>query len=324
MSPPGLEEAFAANRPALWALAYRMLGTTADADEAVQDAFLRALERPPADLGRPWAPWLVRVLMNLSRDRLRRRRRRPYHGAWLPSPVATDPADHLDVTCLFSEGAERSTGAPPAPPDARYDLLESVSMAFLVALEELTPQQRAVLVLRDVCDCSGAEAAEVLGISLANVKVTLHRARRKLAAYRATRQPLTPDLQARSLALMQAFGMAVMTGDLDAALALVEDDAIARSDGGGVVAAANHPVVGPAAIAKLYLGLSKRSEGRLQIGFGHYNGLPALLGYDPAPPKGWGSRYVLSMLPGPDGRLRALYSVLHPDKIAAVDFSSVL
>ena len=148
-----LESAFDEQRPFLWSLAYRLTGCAADADDVVQEVFVRALERPPADTARPWRPWLVRVLMNLGRDLLRQRRRRGYVGPWLPSPVAT------------GDGDEPPSFDPPdlqPGPGARYDLLESASLAFLLALETLTPAQRAVLLLRDVLDYSVRETADAL------------------------------------------------------------------------------------------------------------------------------------------------------------------
>lgn len=131
MAPSPIEplaaDAFAAQRGYLWAVAYRMLGSAADADDALQDTFVRALERPPARLDEPLGPWLTRVLVNVARDRLRARKRRAYVG-------------------LLAAVADRKRGSPddlPGPaelsPGARYDLRESASFAFLFALEALTP-----------------------------------------------------------------------------------------------------------------------------------------------------------------------------------------
>ena len=136
---------------------------------------MRALERPPARTDEPWRPWLVRVAMNLARDLLRRRRRSPYRGTWLPSPIETGADDAPPAYEIPAESG--------SPTEGRYELLESVSFAFLLALEALTPSQRAVLLLRDVFDYSVRETADALGMSEANVKVTHHRARRAMAAY---------------------------------------------------------------------------------------------------------------------------------------------
>jgi RNA polymerase sigma-70 factor (ECF subfamily) len=167
-------QVFEEHKRFLWGMCYRMTGSASDADDIVQDTFVKALEKPPADMEAPLRPWLVKVAMNLSRDQLRRRRRREYLGSWLPSPVPTE-GDH------WIELAEVSvTGNSP---DTLYDLMESVSMAFLLALEALSPAQRAVLLLRDVFDYSTNETAEALEMSEANIKVTLHRARRAMDLY---------------------------------------------------------------------------------------------------------------------------------------------
>src|SRR5262245_56527904 len=146
----------------LWGMCYRMTGSAADADDIVQDTFVRALENPPADMEAPLRPWLVKVAMNLSRDQLRRRRRREYVGPWLPFPVLTDgdAQSQLGHTTLTEDS-----------PGAHYDLKESVTLAFLLALEALTPAQRAVLLLRDVFDYSTIETAEALVMSEVNIKV---------------------------------------------------------------------------------------------------------------------------------------------------------
>ncbi|HKG23219.1 MAG TPA: sigma-70 family RNA polymerase sigma factor, partial [Blastocatellia bacterium] len=168
------------DRRLLWGLCYRMTGNAADAEDLVQETFVRALEKPPRRSHEPLRPWLVRVAMNLSRDHLRRRKVRGYTGEWLPSPVSTDEESLASYE-------------PPAPssdsPATRYDMVESVSFAFLLALEALTPSQRAVLILRDVFDYTTNETGEALGISEASVKVMLHRARRRMRDYEGSRIP---------------------------------------------------------------------------------------------------------------------------------------
>src|SRR6185295_7860981 len=140
----------------LWGMCYRMTGSAADAEDIVQDTFVKAMENPPADMESSIRPWLVKVAMNLSRDQLRRRRRREYVGPWLPSPVPTDGESRSQLD---------HQSATEASPGTHYDLMESVTMAFLLALEALTPAQRAVLLLRDVFDFSTTETAEALEMS---------------------------------------------------------------------------------------------------------------------------------------------------------------
>ena len=118
-----LADAFGRHRRVLWAIAYRLTGSPADADDVVQDAFVRALERPPAHFSDDsWRPWLVRVTVNLGRDHLRRRHRRPYVGTWLPTPLPTGEA--------ASRPAPEPVAEPSEQPAARYDLMESASLAF--------------------------------------------------------------------------------------------------------------------------------------------------------------------------------------------------
>src|SRR4051812_24004854 len=130
-------ELYGENRGFLWGLCYRMTGNAADAEEVVQETFVKMLEKPPRDTENPLRPWLVRVAMNLCRDLLRRRRRAPYTGPWLPPPAPTED--------LATNPRSEPKTALEDSPAARYDTLESVSVAFLLALEALTPAQRAVL-----------------------------------------------------------------------------------------------------------------------------------------------------------------------------------
>lgn len=311
MTDPSLDAAFTEHRQALWALAYRMLGTATDAEDAVQDAFLRAMERPPADVGRPWRPWLVTVLMNRCRDGLRRRRRRGYPGPWLPSPLDTSRPEDLATDSLFAS-------AGPSP-EARVELLEGVSMAFLVASEVLTPQQRAVLVLRDVCDCSGAEAAEVLGMSVGNVKVTLHRARKALAAADPDRPRPSAAQSLAAMEVIGRFAAAIQAGTREALQEVIADDAVLLSDGGGVVHAANKPVHGAPTIAALYHGLA-RMAGEPGYRVAMVNGLPAVVIDIPDPPRGWSGRSVITLVPDADGKVARVYSVVAPAKVECAAF----
>ena len=141
-------EALEVHRPLLWGLAYRITGSAADADDIAQEALARALEHQPDEP----RPWMYKVAANLARDQLRRRRRAPYRGPWLPEPVADA--------------------------DDRLGLRQSASMAMLLAMERLRPTQRAVLVLRDAMELDAAETARLLGMSEGNVRVTHHRARK--------------------------------------------------------------------------------------------------------------------------------------------------
>ncbi len=299
---PGLSDVFAQHRRLLWAVCYRMTGSAADAEDLVQDTFARALERPPTGELRPW---LVTVAMNLSRDWLRRRRRRGYDGPWLPEPVA-----------LGADGLAPGAGDGPSPA-ARYEMLETASFAFLVTLEALTPQQRAVLLLRDVFDYSVRETADALSLSEANVKTTLHRARRVMERYDHDRAHRADD--DRTLAALQAFLTHLVAQDLEAVEALLASDCVALSDGGGEFFAARVPVRGRSKVAKLYAKITRMRPADTDVaGFRvqRLNGTVALVADFGSVAKGQAARVVLLLDVGADGAISRIYSVLASSKVA--------
>ena len=303
-----IENAFTAHERFLWGVCYRMTGNAADADDLVQETFVRAMKSPPARTDEPWRPWLVRVAINLSRDLLRRRKRQAYEGEWLPSPIETEPP-------AFDPPDESGN------PATRYDLLESVSYAFLLALEALTPTQRAALLLRDVFDYSVDETAQALAMSEANVKTTLHRARKTMQNYDHTRRPLTQTLQARVQQTLQKFLGYLRNHDVAGAEALLAENVRHVSDGGGEFHAAKVPIVGRAKVllfnSRLLQiaqanALDVHSEWRL------LNGLPALVFQVPNIAPGFASRTVLLCQLDADGRIAQLHSVLASRKLKAV------
>jgi RNA polymerase sigma-70 factor (ECF subfamily) len=295
----------------LWGLCYRLTGSAADADDLVQDTFLRAMERPPARQDEPWRPWLVRVAVNLGRDALRRRRRRAYVGPWLPSPI--DTASGIDDPACLTEPASLED----AGTEARYDLLESVSFAFLLALEALTPQQRAVLVLRDVLDYSVRETADALDLSEANVKTTHHRARRALEPYDRTRMRPTGALAAETRAALHRFLQAVTSGDVDGVAALLAEDACLLSDGGGEHAAARKPVLGRHRIANANVAIARKTSSDARFELRTLNGLPAIV-VEQTPGPHAAPRFILQCALDADGRIARIYTVLAPRKLTAV------
>jgi RNA polymerase sigma-70 factor (ECF subfamily) len=292
----------------LWGLCYRLTGSAAEADDLVQETFVRALQRPPARAEEPWRPWLVTVALNLGRDALRKRRRRGYEGPWLPSPVETEGEDAVP-----SFEVEGSGGT-----EARYDLLESVSFAFLLALEALTPQQRGVLLLRDVLDYSVEETARALHLSEPSVKTTHHRARRALAPYEATRCRPGRQAAARAGEALRRFLTALASGDAAAVEALLAEDARALSDGGGTHHAARKPVVGRARVARLFVGLTRHQSPLLRWEIRTLNGLPSLCVEQRGAAPGFAPRFVLQCTVDAAGRIDAVYTVLAPDKLSRV------
>ncbi len=293
-----IEQAFTDHRRLLWGLGYRMLGTTADADEVVQEAFERTLRKPP-DLDRPLRPWLVRVTVNAARDRLRKRRRSPYVGPWLPAPIDESGGE---------SGAVRSI-EPTVDPELPGERLEQVSYALLVGLERLTPTQRAVWLLREVMGLSTAEAARVLEVQAGSVKVTLHRARKALGA-RPLRDPV--DL-AGGMGAVGALATAIVAGDVQAVAALLTEDVVSLSDGGGVYHAARKPVVGPIAVARLLVGLAAKNPAATYHPLWIHGG-PAVLVESGSVRPDFAPRNV-TLFGLRDGRVDRVWTVLAPAKL---------
>lgn len=296
-----LARAFEAHRGFLFGLCYRMTGDAALAEDLVQDTFRRALERPPRDTARPWRPWLSRVASRLCLDALRRRRRRAYTGTWLPSPIEGGGDD-----------------LPPTP-HARYDALESVTMAFLVALEALTPRQRAVLLLRDVVGHDGRQTAELLSMTEVNVKVTLHRARRAMRAYDAERVPDPATLPERTVAALQRLISAFGADDDSMIEATLRQDVRALNDGAGEFFAAGKPVLGRERVTRFYRGV-RRDDPDARLSIRTINGLPALVAVYPNATGKLAPRAVFTIALGPDGRVRELHTVIASDKLRAIAF----
>jgi RNA polymerase sigma-70 factor (ECF subfamily) len=299
------EQVFRENERHLFDLAYRLLGSVADADDVVQEAFARVLEKPPPRTDEPLRPWLVRVAVNLARDVHRRRRRRgSYTGPWLPAPleVATDESD---------------------APDARYGRLESASVAFLRALELLPPKARAVLVLRDVFAYSVKETASALQVSEPDVKTTLHRARRALEGYDRARRPLSPAEQARTREALERFLLALQLEDVGAVEACLAESVRAESDGNGEHVAALNPVIGSSRVARFFVGLKRKTDtAPPRFDARILNGLPAFLfANDDLPPR-YAARYVIRGEIDAAGKLTRVEIVLAARKLARLRFPS--
>ncbi|MEU6078590.1 RNA polymerase sigma factor SigJ [Micromonospora sp. NPDC047074] len=274
-----------AHRPMLLGLAYRLLGSRHDAEDVLQEAYLRWLGVDRAAVTEP-RRYLSRVVTRLALDRLRalRASRETYVGPWLPEPVPTTPS-------------------PFGPLDA-VELRDSLSTALLHLLERLTPPERAVYVLRTAFDLPYAEIATILDRSVADCRQLHHRAatrigqdRRRFTAGRAEQQRL-----------LDAFLAAARDGDLAALTGLVATDATAWTDGGGRVQAARNPVTGADRVARFFVGLygpgRRYTVHRLEL-----NGQPAALLVRPA-----GNRYALTVAAA-DGRITAFHVVGNPDKL---------
>lgn len=298
-------EVYEANRRLLWGLCYRMTGDAAEAEDIVQETFVRALATPPRDTSEPWRPWLVRVALNIARDRLRRRRR-DYPGPWLPAPIPDDGS--LDEARFASD----------VSPETRYDMVESVTFAFLVALEALTPAHRAVLLLRDVFDYSTSETAEALGMTEANVKVSLHRARAAMRGYEAAYVTLEDRGVRRTREVLGRFLACLQSADVEGLERLLAEDVVAVTDGGGEVNALRAPMSGREAVIRLVTRIHALYADSTRTTACRLNGQPALVVERSSVPAGHASRFTLHCDVDRSGRIARLNFVFAPSKLAAL------
>ena len=304
-----IADVFESNRGFLWGLCYRMTGNSADADDIVQETFVRTLKNPPPRTEEPLRPWLVRVAINLSRDYLRRRKRQDYVGTWLPSPAPSEE----EPMASYEPAAD-----PNESPSARYDLLESVTFAYLLALEALTPTQRAVLLLRDVFDYSTAETARALNITETTAKVTLHRARAAMKDYDAARKTPTTIVTEETKKALEQFLLYLSEADVKNLEKLLADDVVSIADGGGKVLASLRPIVGRRNVLRFYVGISKKPRGQARVGFQMLNGLPAVvLEYDEVGPR-LAQKLTLQCEVDANGQINKLYLMVNPDKLSAI------
>ena len=224
---------FQANRPALFGVAYRMLGSATDAEDVLQDAWLRYSASEPADL-RSVKAYLTTIVTRLCLDRLKSARtmREEYVGPWLPEPVATDTV----------RGPERSLA-----------LAESLSLAFMVLLETLSPEERAVFLLREVFDYEYGEIAAIVDTTSANCRQLFHRAKGRLAE----RKPRFNAGTEETRALIDRFVRAFRDGNEDELTRVLAADVGLWSDGGGKALAARRPVLGRDHVVALLLGIRR-------------------------------------------------------------------
>ena len=293
----------------LWGMCYRMTGSAADADDIVQDTFVRALEKPPTDMEAPLRPWLVKVAMNLSRDQLRRRRRREYVGPWLPSPILTDGDDHVHAD---------PSSATEDSPVAHYDITESVTLAFLLALEALTPAQRAVLLLRDVFDYSTTETAEALDMSEANIKVTLHRARRIIGSYEKKRVSKFSRRVEEMRDILQRFLSRLASGDVQGLQEMLAADVVLVTDGGGEINALAEPVYGSEKVLRLIVKLYEANREVTSTALRNVNGEPAILVERGQMRPGHASFFTMHCELDDRSRMQRLHFVFAPSKLTAL------
>ena len=250
-------EGFEAHRPQLFGIAYRMLGSAADAEDVVQDAYLKWQSAPRDDV-RSERAFLSTMVTRLCLDQLAsaRVRREKYVGPWLPEPVRT------------GFGAQPEAPTAKAPPD-----LESISLAFLVLLQNLTPLERAVYLLHEVFDYSHSEIAQILQREEASCRQLLHRAKSSVSAGRPR---FAADKQAHQK-LLGNFMMAVGGGDLEGLKKLLAHDVTAWSDGGGKASAATQAVRGVDHVARFYHGIGQKMPRDASLAVEEINGWPTFV-----------------------------------------------
>jgi RNA polymerase sigma-70 factor (ECF subfamily) len=289
------DDSFVSHRSLLFTVAYEMLGSAADAEDVVQETWLRWADIGDAARGEVRDPraYLVRIVTRQALNRLRTvaRRREEYVGQWLPEPLLTVPDVAQDV-----------------------ELAESVSIAMLTVLETLTPTERAVFVLREVFDTPYGEIAEAVGKSAAAVRQIGHRAREHVAA----RRPRMEVSRGEQQEVVERFLAAVTQGDLQGLLDVLAPDVVLVADGGGVVQAVVNPVVGAKKVANLLRPFSRLAP-EAEI-------LPVLLngavgarvvgtddGYDTA------ISFVVE-----EGRISRIYAVRNPAKLGRIDVEATI
>lgn len=265
-----------------------MTGRVAAAEDVVQEAYLRWSDADADEVRSPRA-YLSTVVVRLCLDELEsaRARREEYVGTWLPEPLAEDP--------------DGGRGRSP-------ERVESLSMAFLVLLEKLTPVQRAVFLLREVFDYEYDEIAELVGKKPATCRKVAQRARDRVDAGELRFEP-SEETHRR---LVEQFLAAVEQGDVDGLESTLSEDAVLYSDGGGRVTAARRPVRGANRIARFMVGIAAKAPDGLATSVTPVNGRPGLVArVDESPRSAWAFHVE-------DGEIRSVYAVVNPEKLHAI------
>jgi RNA polymerase sigma-70 factor, ECF subfamily len=275
-------------RGLLFSVAYRMLGSVADAEDMLQETFLRWQQAAEEEIRSPRA-FLVTIISRLSINHLQsaRAQREEYFGEWLPEPLVTD--ERSDPLWLV-----------------RVD--ETLSMAFLVLLERLTPVERAVFLLREVFEYEYTEIAEALRLTEANCRQILRRARQHVSAMR----PRFQSSRRKQTELLERFLQATASGDVDGLMALLAEDVVLHSDGGGKGPAVPNSVLGADRVARGVLGGLKKLPKGLTRRIVEVNGEPGVAGYLDGKP------FSVLTLESREGLVRAIYLVTNPEKLAHV------
>ncbi|SFB71568.1 RNA polymerase sigma-70 factor, ECF subfamily [Nocardioides terrae] len=285
-------DAFVAHRNLLFTIAYEMLGSAADAEDVLQETWLRWADVDQEPVRDPRA-YLVRITTRLALNRLRTlgRQRETYVGPWLPEPLLTSPDVAEDV-----------------------ELAESVSTAMLLVLETLTPTERAVFVLREVFDVGYDEIAAAVDKSAAAVRQIAHRARSHVEA----RRPRVEVSEAEARRVLATFKEATETGDMQRLLDVLAPDVVMLSDGGGVKQAALRPIVGADKVLRWFVGVAAKAPMPVTVHEVLVNGAPALR-IDTG-----GELDTIATVKVEGGLVTAMYLVRNPHKLAFLEAETPL
>ncbi len=287
-----IDDPFVTHRSLLFTVAYEMLGSAADAEDVVQETWLRWADTDRAAVRNPRA-YLVRIVTRQALNLLRTlsRRREEYIGEWLPEPLLTGPDLAEDV-----------------------ELAESVSIAMLTVLETLGPAERAVFVLREVFQAPYDEIAEAIGKTPAAVRQIAHRARERVAA----RRPRMRVDRAEQRAAVETFLAAISTGDVRGLLEILAPDVVLVADGGGLVPAARRPIVGADKLIAFLVGVSTKVSAQFAGTPVWLNGAPgARIDID-------GEVAAAVSLTVENGRITRIYAIRNPHKLARLDAEAAL
>ncbi len=285
-------ESFETYRSYLFAIAYRMLGSAMDAEDMVQETYLHYQSTPKDDI-RSLKAYLTTILTRLCMDQLQlaRRKREQYVGPWLPEPILTTQT------------------AETGDPEKRVDMQESISLAFLVLLEQLQPFERAVFLLREVFGYDFAEIATMLDKSEAACRRSFSRARLHLRAHRP-RFPASPQLHRQ---LLSGYFQAVESGETTALMNLLSADVTLWADGGGKIKqAALRPIRGRDAVARFSLGTKRFWPENSRVELGEVNGQTALI------IRAGGQVFSVLTIDVEEGRIQAIRVIANPEKLARV------
>ena len=277
-------------RSLLFAIAYRMLGSAMEAEDIVQEAYLRYRTTPPESI-RTFKSFLTTIVHHLCIDHLKsaQAQRENYVGPWLPEPIIT------------------GDGASLLSPVRQITDRESISMAFLVLLESLSPLERAVFLLREVFDYEYTEIAQITGRDEAACRQLFSRAKKHISEHRP-RFPASPEAHAK---MVGRFMEACIAGDMDGLMSLLAEDVTAWSDGGGKVsAAARHPIQGRDTVARGIIGILSRAPEGTTVEVIEANGFPALL------VRVKGQIFSVLTLEVEGDFIRAVRNIANPDKLA--------